>query len=590
MKDFVKMLLAVICGLLIAAILKVVVFFAVIGSIAASGGSKPLLPKEGVLDLDLSTFSIGEQAQEMSMSFASFSFDNTTVVGVWDAVRAIEDAATDPAVKYILLRPDGGSMDNAAMLELRTALEKFREGGKAVVAYLENPSNGGCYLSSVADKVYMTADHGITSGLVGIGGRLVYLKDLLDKLGVNVQLIRHGKYKSAGEPYIRSTPSAENLEQYRAMVGSLWGTYGSAIAAGRGMTLAELDALIDGLVLNLPEDFKAHGLVDELLTHEELVQKLCDLAVVEDKEDLHLIAFPDYVAAKVTAVPAKAKSTVAILFADGEIVEGKDYGDVAGDRFVKLIDGLRKDEKVKSVVLRVNSPGGSVLASAKIREALALLRAEKPVVASYGAYAASGGYWISAESNYIFSSPVTLTGSIGVFSMVPDLSKTVKDLAHVNLYTVSSHKHSDMYGMMRPLDKDETAYFQASVEDIYGEFVGIVSAGRGLTPEAVDAIAQGRVWTGADALKIGLVDELGTLGDAVRYAAALAELDEFKTVSYPKPLSTMETLLQAVGNKGGEPDILAGTRFSSIGRALKDLRSFDPSRVYALMPVDIEIR
>ena len=269
--------------------------------------------------------------------------------------------------------------------------------------------------------------------------------------------------------YIKNAPSAENREQYQVMVNSLWKTISATTAEARGLSVEKYNDLIDNLKLNFPEDFLENGLVDELLDHEGLVSKLCALAQVEKVEDLHLVSLLDYVDAKVSRL--RGKENVAILFADGEIVDGRDYSDIAADRFVAEIDKIRKDQTIKSVVLRVNSPGGSVVASEKIRTALKLLMAEKPLVASYGNYAASGGYWISAGTQKIFSDATCLTGSIGVFSLIPEFSKTVGKVG-VNFVTVGSNKHSDMFSLMRPFDAEETASLQLYVEDVYERFVG----------------------------------------------------------------------------------------------------------------------
>ena len=366
-----------------------------------------------------------------------------------------------------------------------------------------------------------------------------------------------------GEGYIKNAPSPENLEQTQAMIDAIWGSYAAEIAEGRGMSVEAVDEAIDGLKLNLPEDFLREGFVDELLDREGLENKLADLAVVESFKKLKSFTLSEYISAKVMP-NTKVKNKIAILYADGNIIEGEGKQNVAGDYFSREIAKVRADSTVKAVVFRVNSPGGSVLASEKIKAGIELLKKEKPVVASYGNYAASGGYWISNDCDKIYSDATTLTGSIGVFSMIPDISKTVKDLAHLNIVTVGSSKHADMYSMMRPLDQDELDYMQASVESIYDRFVNIVAEGRGLEPDFVDSIAQGRVWAGSDALKIGLVDEIGTLEDAIKWAAAAAgdaDLAAWNVVEYPKPLSQMEMMREMLGQRTPGENIFAGTPF-----------------------------
>ena len=596
MKDFVKMVLAVLCGLFIVWILGFIFLVGMAGSAALSGGSKPVLPREGVLDINYDEFVLAEQTQELSFNSPAVFMGGAQIptVGLWDAVQSIKAAAADPSVKYILLRGDaviGGISD---LEEFRAALVDFRKSGKAVVAYTENPGNGTYYLNTAADRIFMCETHGGMSQLIGLSGRMVFLKDLLDKFGVHYQLIRHGKFKSAGEMFIKNAPSEENLLQHKELIQSIWKTCSGVMAESRGIEEAAFNDLIDNLKLNFPEDFLLSGLVDSLVNHEKLVDKLCTLAMVESKDDLHLIPFADYVAAKAPSATG-GKTNVAVIFADGDIVDGDELQNMAGDRFVRVIDEVRRDKSVKAVVLRVNSPGGSVMASAKIKDALDLLKAEKPLVASYGNYAASGGYWISNGCEKIYSDATCLTGSIGVFSLIPEFSKTVKDVAHVNVVTVGSNKHSDMFSLVRPFDGEETAYLQAYVEDIYTQFVNMVAEGRDMTPEAVDEIAQGRVWTGAEALGIGLVDEIGTLGDAVAYAASLAGLvseSDYQVAAFPRPLTAMEQIMEMMGKSKRDKSILAGTPFAAIGRTLEKVArdAEQPARVFAAMPYSIEIR
>ena len=591
MKEFVKMMLAVICAFILMQLVGFFLFFVMVGSMAALGSGKTVLPREGVLDLDMAQFTIAEQTTDDQLSgFSLGGYSNVPTVGLWDAIQAIDAAAADPGIKYILLRADGASAGISDLEELRSALTEFRRSGKAVVAYTENPSNGSYYLASAADKIYMTSYHGGMVQMTGLAGRMIFLKDVLDKVGVNYQLIRHGKYKSAGEMYIKNAPSEENREQNQVMVNSLWNTVSCQIAESRGIPVEDINALIDNLKLNFPEDMLREGLVDELLDHEGLVNKLCGLAMVEDVKDLHLVPFADYVSAKV--LNYGGKENVAVLFADGEIADGSGYQGVTSDRFVKEIDKLRKDNTVKAVVLRVNSPGGSVVASEKIRTALGLLKAEKPVVASYGNYAASGGYWISAGAQKIYSDATCLTGSIGVFSLIPEFSGTTKKLG-VNVVTVGSNKHSDMFSLMRPFDAEETAYLQSYVEDIYGQFVGLVAEGRSLEPVKVDEMAQGRVWVGADALGLGLVDEIGGLREAVAYAASLAgyvNKSDYRVTCHPAPLTTVEQIRMMLSGRQEEPSILSGTPFEFFGRALSTWKENEPTQVYARLPYDIEIR
>ena len=588
MKDFVKMVLAVICGILILSIVSFFLTFAMIGAMAAAGSGKPVLPKSGVLSLDLSKVVIAEQSQDGgslgSVNPASLLAGGEApadVIGIWDAVQAVNAAAEDPAVKYIFLRTDDNASGVTALGELRVALERFRTAsGKPVVSYMESPGSASLYLASVSDKIYMNSSLGLTPQFTGVGSQMYFLGDLLKRLGVNVQLIRHGKYKSAGEMYTRSSASPENREQYQRMIDSMWEVLGATIAESRGITVDDLDAAIEGLKLRLPQDFVDCRLVDELLDRKGLEDKLATLAVVDKYKDIKWIAFKDYVDAKV--LPGKAKQKIAVIYADGEIIDGKGKTDIAGDRFASVIAKVAADSTVKAVVLRVNSPGGSVTASEKIKNELDRLQEVKPLVASYGDYAASGGYWISNRCDKIFSDATTLTGSIGVFGLVPDFSGTAKDIAHVGVESVTSHKHGDMFGLMRPLDAEEYDFMLAGIEAVYDRFTTLVSEGRGIPKETVDEIGQGRVWTGADALKINLVDEIGTLEDAIRYAATAAgdpDLAKWNVKGYPKPLSPMEQFLEMVGNAPKDEEVLVSA-----------LRKITKPQVFARMDTDIRIR
>ena len=591
MKDFIKMTLATMAGLFIFGIAALFIMAGIVGAMATLGNSQPVMPREGVLQLNMSAMTLTEQTQEADPFAAISGSEVLSPVGIYSAIKAVNAAAADPAVKFIYMKPDGASGGISQIEEFRTALKNFRNSGKAIVSYIENPSNASYYLASVSDKIYMTSYEGGMNMFSGLSSQMIFLKDILDRLGVNVQLIRHGKYKSAGEMYIRNSASKENLEQNEAMISSVWDSWAKEIAASREISVEDLNAMLDNLKLNSPNDFLENGLVDELLTREGLQDKLCDLYVADKFEDIKAIQFPDYAQLKST-VNFKAKKKVAVIYAEGNIVDGNEKQQVAGDRFAKIISDVRKDSTVKAVVLRVNSPGGSVLASEKIKAEIDLIRQRGiPVIASYGDYAASGGYWISANCDKIYSNATTLTGSIGVFSMIPDISGTLENKLHVNITPVNSNRHADMYGMMRPLDKAELDYMQESVEVIYDTFTALVAAGRGMTVPAVDEIAQGRVWTGAEALQIGLVDEIGTIEDAIRYAAltidGVTDVNQVQIAEYPKPLTTVELLLESIS---GTESVFAGTPIESVEEAFGNWTSSESGKVYARLPYEISIR
>lgn len=590
MKDFVKMTLATMAGLLVFGIVAFFMMFTVIGALAALGEQQPVMPAEGVLKIDMSELTLTEQTKEAD-PFASLQGDGKTIsaIGIYNAIKAVNAAAADPAVKFIYMRPDAVTGGMAQIEEFRTALENFRTSGKAIISYIENPTNAGYYLASVSDKIFMTRHDGGINMFNGVSSQLIFLKDILDKLGVNVQLIRHGRYKSAGEMYVRNSASKDNLEQNEVLVASIWDSWAASIAKSRDISTEDLDNILNNLELVFPSDWLEKGLVDELVDLNGLEQRLCDLYVAEKFEDIKSISLADYAKLKNTA-ELKTKNKVAVIYAEGNIVDGSGKQQVAGDRFAKMISKVRKDSTVKAVVLRVNSPGGSVLASEKIKTELDLLRQDKPLIASYGDYAASGGYWISANCDKIYANETTLTGSIGVFSMIPDLSGTIKNKLHITITPVNSNRHADMYNGTRALDKAETAYMQASVENIYDKFVALVAAGRDMTVPEVDNIAQGRVWSGTDALENGLVDEIGTIEDAIAYAAiAVSEsgLDDVQIVEYPKPMTTLDIILESFGNT---ENIFAGTALEQVADAFTDWSAAESGKAYARLPYEISIR
>ncbi len=555
MKPFWKVVFGGCLGALIAFLLVNVFLFWIIGSAISSIGSKeaePSVPKGAILKVDLSQ-PIGEQGKD-SFSFNPLvgSLDMGTSVSLLDAIRALEVAATDPQIKFVYIKADELNMEIAHAEELRTALVQFRESGKPVVAYCQSLSAGNYYLASVADKVILNTYADVT--INGMSSNLMYYKDLIDHLGIDIQLIRHGKYKSAGEPYIKSEMSAENKEQYEKMLGTIWAVIADGVASSRDFTAEQFDAWIDNLEITDARKALEKGLVDELWYDDQVREYFCTLSGAKEPKDLKYVGLKDYAAAKVKP-NLRAKEKIAVIYADGEIMMNDTGDGYIGNRFAREIAKARADSSVKAVVFRVNSPGGSVQASAAIEREIELLKQHKPVVASYGSYAASGGYWISCNSDKIFSDKSTLTGSIGVFGLVPSFGKALKKNLYLNVFEVSTHKHGSMLSGMTPLDPEEEAVMQQQIDGIYEDFVGRVASGRGLETEAVDEIAQGRVWVGADAIGIGLVDELGGLTDAIRYAATMAGLEKYRVVEYPLVVPMYNQLLSSMNDQGTEQDI-----------------------------------
>ncbi|MBP5647081.1 MAG: signal peptide peptidase SppA [Bacteroidaceae bacterium] len=465
-------------------------------------------------------------------------------------VNAIDAAAGDKNISMIYMTPENISAGTAQLEELRAALARFRKSGKPVVAYCGNLDNASYYIASVADKVIL--DPASESMITGVGSQMIFLKDLFDALGVDVQLIRHGKYKSAGEMFTRSSSSPENRLQNEALINSIWNTMSSEIAGSRGFSEEQFNGWVENLDLCTPDDFKAKGLIDETWYKDEVEKYLCEQNGVKEIGEVDFVKIGKY-ASKVKK--GSRRNRIAVVYADGEIVNSGTNADIVGTSMANTLKKVREDKKIKAVVFRVNSPGGSAQAAEAIRHEIQLLRAEKPVIVSFGDYAASGGYWISAESDRIFSDCNTITGSIGVFGMVPSLGNAIRKNLKVNIETLGTSSHSDMMSGMRKLNDAEVEYVQRQIEKIYDDFTGLVSNGRGISRDSVDAIGQGRVWSGADAMKIGLVDCKGGLQDAIDYAAGKVGLDKsaYRISEYPEKKDV--SLLQILsGNGSDDPD------------------------------------
>ena len=513
MKTFWKIVFGSLLGCLIAMLIAMFILFGMATSAASASMKGSTTPKTGsVLRIDKSCVISERAVDDMSVT-ALMNRTSGSKISLLDAVRAIDAAAADPAIKFIYMNTDGMSLSFSNAEELRAALERFRASGKAIVAYAENHDTKSYYLASVADKVIMNADG--EAMIMGVGSQSIFVKDLLDKLGVEVQLIRHGKYKSAGEMFIKNAMSDENREQLQAMVDGLWNSIAGEICSSRDFTREQLDGWLDNLELQKAQTLLDRKMVDTIYYADQMKEYMCNLASADKFEKIGFVMLSDYAPGRLAQVSkTKAKDKVAVLYANGEIVtDGDTEQNIVGAKFAAEVAKVRADSTIKAVVFRVNSPGGSVQASQFVRREMELLRECKPVIASYGDYAASGGYWISAESDKIFCDNTTLTGSIGVFAMIPNLGDAARKTLKVNIQSVQSHKHSDM-GTMRSLDAAEKDYLQNSIEDVYDNFLTIVSNGRNMTKEAVDEIAQGRVWCGCDAFGVGLADEKGGLVDA----------------------------------------------------------------------------
>lgn len=580
MKNFLKTTLAVIIGSLVAMAICTFLFFSVVGSLAALGESQTaVVPAKAILKIDFTT-PVTELGQEDAMqAFQSFNFNSAKPLGILKAVKAIEMAATDPAIKFIYINPNEMNIGVASLEEVRNALANFRKSGKAIISYADNFSQGGYYLASVSDKIYLNSDG--SGAIVGLGSTMMFFKDLLDKLGIEVQLIRHGKFKAAAEQFVADGISKENYEQNKEMIDSIWETWVTEIGESRNIDPEHLNALVDDLKLFSAESLKENGLVDDIVSRDQMQATLCNLFGASKDKDLKIISLDKYAEA-VVKPNVKAKDKIAVIYADGEITMSDPQG-LSAKKFYPIIREVSQDSSIKAVVLRVNSPGGDAQAAEILNKELQLLRNNKPLIVSMGEYAASGGYWIAAKSEKIFADNTTITGSIGVFSMAMNYGTGLKKHLKVNTADIGSNKHSNMLNGINPLDAKEVAFMQGMVEDIYTKFTALVSEGRDLPVEYVDEVGQGRVWTGADALERRLADERGGILDALNYAAASANLNDYRIVEYPAAKTSMEQIMEML--QGAEASVKAvADPQETLKNIYSQLGSDGEFRVYARHP------
>lgn len=544
MKGFFKTLLASFIGIFVAMFLGVIVLMSVISSLGVKKEQAPQIPKSAILkiaDVTIGEQTVGGELDATSMIMNQEVGTTPSKLGILTAIQAIDKAAEDPSIKFIYINPTNINTELTTLEELRSALVRFKESGKAIISYAEDYTQGGYYLASVSDKIYVNPFG--SNMMFGVGSSLMFFKGALDKLGVEVQLIRHGKYKSAGEQFVNTNISEANREQNQAMITSIWKSMSSDICESRNIDEKTFNKHINNLSATMADEMVAAGLADALMTRDEMTAELVGLFGVEKEEDVKMINLSKY-ASVVVKPNYKAKEKIAIIYADGDINKGNGEG-ITSDKYAKIISDVRKDSTVKAVLLRVNSPGGDAVAAEIIRKELELLKAAKPIVVSYGNYAASGGYWISAEGDKIFTNETTLTGSIGVFSMIPNFNKIIKEKAGINIVEITSNDHANMMSLFSDkLDKVELDYMQRSVEVIYDSFLSIVSNGRNMSTEEVDKIAQGRVWSGTDAMKVGLTDEIGTIKEALDYTVNISGLTDYQLVEYPKTKNTLEKFIE----------------------------------------------
>jgi protease-4 len=587
MKDFLKVLLASFVGTVLAFL--VFGFFSIIllVGIASFGSSdEPIIAKESILLLDFKTPITEQKGDKFSINPITGDVDMTGSMPLYSFVKAIDAAAEDPGIKFIYMTPGTLKMGIAQMEEVRDALKRFRASGKAIISYSNEFNNANYYLASVSDKVIFNPYGDVF--ILGLSSNMIFFKDLLDRIGVELQLIKHGKYKAAAEQFVQNDISAENLEQNKTMLNSIWKGWCDEIAESRDFNSEQFNFWIDNLEFHNASSALEKGLVDELWYSDQVAEYLCSLYGVTEVKDLKFTPITKYAAARVKP-ELRAKEKIAVVYADGEIVmEGTDKA-VSGIKFSQTLEKIRKDSTIKAVVLRVNSPGGGVSASEMIHREISLLKEVKPVIASYGDFAASGGYWISAKADKIFTNKSTLTGSIGVFALVPNVSKTMEKHLHLRSVAITTNKHSDAMSGMRALDNAEREYVRQSVEKIYTDFTSIVATGRNMSVEQVEMIAQGRVWAGSDALQIGLADMEGGLVDAIAYAAEMAGLSKYRLVEYPQVKTTLEKLMESISKTGTDINTLADP-LAYIKRSYSRLKEETGAVHYARLPIVYDIR
>jgi len=537
MKNFIKTVLANVIALFIAGLLLpffLLFIIVIIGS--ASSSDKDIKIKENsVLTIDFKS-KIVEHENESEASM--FDLKDDAELKYQDILNAIETAKNDDKIKGISIELDDIDAGITQIDDIRKSLEDFKKSNKFVYAYGNNVSQASYYLGSVADQYFLNPVGGIE--LKGLSSEVVFLKEFAEKYGININVIRHGNFKAAVEPFLRNEMSPENKEQMTALLNDTWGEISSKIIQSRKLDPTEFKTVVDSLYATIPDLSLKHKLADKLVQKSEYEEIIKNKLNVGKDEKLNKVSIRNYAFSQVDTKTNDNK--IAVLYASGTIYNGNKYSDIHSERYIQYIKNLAQDDNIKAVVLRVNSPGGSANASDEILYELQQLKQKKPLIISFGDYAASGGYYISMAGDRIFAQNNTITGSIGVFGVIPD----AKNLANRNgIYSdvVSTNANSNMISPFSGLSSGTLAIAQRSVVNTYNRFVHFVSKNRNKTAEEVDAVGSGRVWSGKRAKEIGLVDEIGSLNDAVKYAANKANITEYEAVSYPEKVDKFEQIM-----------------------------------------------
>ena len=589
MNDFLKFTLATITGLIVTGVIVFFISILVFFSMVSSSESETQIRKNSIMMLDLNG-ALAERSQENPFEF--LLDDEYSTYGLDDILSSIKKAKENEEIKGIYIQATSLATGFASLEEIRSALKDFKESGKFIVAYGDTYSQGLYYLSSVADKVLLNPQ-----GMIewrGLAAAPMFFKDLLAKIGVEMQVFKVGTYKSAVEPFVSTEMSPANREQVNVYLASIWGQLTSDVAESRKVSVDSLNAIADRMIMFHPaEESVKCGLADTLIYKNDVRNYLKAMAGIDEDDRMPVLGLKDMVNVKKNAPKDKSGNVIAVYYAYGEIDGGTSSSTgEEGINSVKVIKDLRKlkeDENVKAVVLRVNSPGGSAYGSEQIWYAVSELKKEKPVIVSMGDYAASGGYYISCNADTIVAEPTTLTGSIGIFGMFPN-AKGLTDKIGLNFDVVKTNQYADFGMLTRPMNDGEKGLMQMYVNQGYDLFLTRCSDGRGIGKEELDKIAQGRVWTGSTAKELGLVDELGGLDKAVEIAIAKSGVDAYTVMSYPKKESFLESLMNTNPGKYVKARMLNG-KVGEMYRQFSILENFDKcDRIQARVPFELNIQ
>ena len=532
MGQFFKFTLASTLGVLLAVILTFFIMIGFMAAVVSMGDEEVIAENHSILRLKFDQQINDRKSNDPFSNFNFNSFEVNETSGLDEILKSIEKAASDSNIDGIYLNAPSVMGGVAQVEEIRNALLKFKESGKFILAYASGYDQKGYYLASVADEVYVHPEGMIL--FKGLAVESMFFKGTLEKLDIEMQIIRHGKFKAAVEPFMLEKMSDANREQTTALITSIWDDLLSGISEARGISLADLNKTADLLSLDDPLKAVELNFIDGVKYSDEIAAILKEKSSKLDDDDLLFISVGKYTKTSFYNDNPVAKDKIAVIYANGEIKGGKGDDTFIGEQNIsKALIKAREDKRVKAVVLRVNSPGGSALVSDLIWREVVLTTEEKPVVVSMGNVAASGGYYISCAADYIFADPTTITGSIGVFGMIPNTGKFMTNKLGITFDEASTNENSNYITTNKSLSPYQRGVIQNSVERVYDHFITKVANGRSLSKEAVDKIGQGRVWTGTQAIEIGLVDELGGLKNAIAKAAELSEVDQYKIKSLP---------------------------------------------------------